>query len=464
MSSKVSEPVSSGGPVDNAEQSRRTNRCIRGMFVDWRPKDGGTGYNGALMRWLVASCMVFPGCIILSGSGDGDGGAAPTEPGPTDPFACPAWEGASEVEVQALMQGAIDELKSEGQDISTEIWNDPTRFSAVVDRVYDHAGCPFPDGAVQQGLHASGGPNYFCGPGHGSGALQHPPVSKCINLTCRDHDGCYAMCSQEPGLICSWSGATQPCDDTFLARIAECPTEKFVDVVVKTLPYVLDFLPLPCAGIECPAGDELGLGVCSVDAASGDCQACLQHFDPESTCRERTDCEGEPLFEHCYAGSCPQMFACYGENPSSELWKSTCASAGYTGVPDDYSWELEVISGLMPLTKPGGTDWDVNVAFGFAPPDPFVLVELIETGQVSETTSPEDTAQPQWNHVVFMDVPAPMIETGFNLAVYDEDLIDHDLIGTCTFTPTPDTFCDGLLKADCAPEDLIIWLRLQPQL
>ncbi|MEQ9323262.1 MAG: hypothetical protein RIF41_29125, partial [Polyangiaceae bacterium] len=353
-------------------------------------------YNAALMRILGVACVVLPGCIILSGSGDDDGNAPPPEQPPVDPFTCPAWEDAAEADVEALVQGAIDELKAEGQDVNGEIWSDAARFSALIDRIYEHAGCPLPEGSAQQGLHASDAPNYFCGPGHGTAALQHPPVSDCINAACRNHDGCYAMCSEEPG-FCSWSGATQPCEDTFFDHLSSCSANRFSDGLVKVIPRVLDLNPVSCSDIECPADGALGFGICSTAPESPDCADCLAYFDPDGTCLSRTECSEAQQFEHCYTANCPEMFACYGENPSSELWKTTCASPGYTGVPEDYSWALEVSSGEMPATKADGSPWDADLALGFHPPDPFVVVELVDTGDIKETVSPEDKALPKWN-------------------------------------------------------------------
>jgi len=417
------------------------------------------------MRLLTFVCLLLPGCIILSGSGDDDGDAPPPEQPPADPFICPAWEDAPETDVETLVKGAIDELEAEGNVINGEIWNDPDRFSALIDRVYEHAGCPFPEGSIQQGLHASDAPNYFCGPGHGSAALQHPPVSVCINTACRNHDGCYAMCSQEPG-SCMWSGATQPCEDTFFDHLASCPTDRFSDVLVKVLPRLLELNPVSCSGIECPSNGDLGFGVCSTAPDSSDCADCRVHFDPEGTCLARSHCSDEPQFEHCYAANCPNMFACYGESPSSELWKTTCASTAYTGVPTDYLWQLEVSSGVIPDEKPSGAAWDSGTIFGVGPPDPYVVINTA-AGDDSYTTEFEGhTLNPQWNEVAFISMNPATVEAGFNLEVWDDDLtgLDDDFIGFCTFTPTADTFCDGLLKATCDTEDLTIYLRLQPQL
>lgn len=415
------------------------------------------GFDMKLRRALFVSLVVVPGCTIAFGPSDDDD--VQGEQSQHGRFECPAWDSAGQKEVDALVAKTIEALNAEGVVVDNGAWEDAAVFGNVIDRVYDDAGCPLPEGEAQQALHAAPAPNFYCGPGHGHASLLRPPVSACINHACVDHDACYAMCTDEPSLACSWSAATASCDDPFMERLKQCDDPTFIDRVVVGMAGVLNEVPGTCDALECPAYGELGAGVCAVEPGTLECSRCLEEFDVEYACLIRS-CVETPDDWFCYTANCPQVQPCFGGGWDGTSWADGCVD--YTGHPEDYAWRIVVVQGTMPLTKSTGAPWDEGAFIGFDLPDPYVMVSLDGVGLAGETSAAEDDVYPTWNEEVVSQIASTEFTSELSFEAWDEDLVEDDLIGACVAAPAMEDFCQPALHASCDPPELDVVYRLLP--
>lgn len=413
--------------------------------------------------WWFLLATSLGGCVLRLNDGESreEGGSKPSPAPESDTFACPTWEAGTPQDIDAAVETAIAELESEGTPIDASVWNDPTRFTALVRRTYEVSGCePPPEGVRRQRLGTEPSDVYFCGPGFGEESLLRPPVSHCLNRACALHDACYAMCDDDVG-SCLWSRGTESCDDTFFYDAAACPLS-LLDRGVLAIARGLSARALVdprCTELSCPSTGGLGNGVCSLDRSGADCQECLNYFDPNGACLATAEAEHGDVDDFCYAARCEAGHRCFGESPPSNAWVDSCD--GFSVVPGATTWRLQLISTTIPPTKPSGADWDVDV-FDVTPPDPRVVTMVAATQASATSATADDEFMAFYEETTFPSLAADTALGGFTFDVWDIDVIDDDYIGTCSLPVTLDSFCAGPIEANCQPEGLSVRVKLSP--
>lgn len=410
------------------------------------------------VRWAGISflALVMASCTLRVEDAAPDGGATGTTPALPVCNAESLPAGAQ----QAIYQKAADTLQAAGHPVDQSTWSDEARFTEFMTEVYKAAGCTPPSETAPQALHSDNGPDYYCGPGHGTAKLQHPAVSDCLNNLCKLHDACYSMCSASTA-HCTWDDNTSPCDAPFLQQAGACPAEPGTTLVsgaVVFLAHALDvgFSLFSCGDMKCPALGELGTGVCSTDSSGADCTNCLKYTDRGAACLDHA-CSGSLADPFCYAANCPEVSECYGGYDKG-------VPGGFTpptpvSNPDSVTWTLYVERGEMPETKPSGSDWDVDF-LGFSPPDPYVFVTV---GAVSKsTTIVQDQDFPYWHDAVLSGLAASDLRAGITFEVWDSDVLDDDYVGSCYFEMSNDTFNAEVLKASCDVDGLAVSFYTTP--
>lgn len=383
----------------------------------------------------------FSGCVVRMEDQNGSGGSGG---GSAQPCAA---EALSDAELTAIYEQARTNLVAKGTELDRDTWGDATKFGAFSAEVYALAGCSPQSGLAQQALHSDDGPDFYCGSGHGLEKLATPRVSQCMNDACRLHDACYAMCDG-PSKGCEFDSNMAPCDEPFLKQIEACPSEPGTRLASGMVEFIANILYVKgslfsCGDMKCPELGGPGTGVCSTDPSGADCKGCLSETDRGNLCFDAA-CADVPGDAVCYAANCPEVSECYGGYglgvPGGVPPKNPVAD------PDSVLWDLHLISGELPFTKPDGSDWDAD-AFGWSPPDPYVVVTVgTETGQ---TDSPEDVFKPPWHTKVLTAVTAQSLRDGITFEVWDEDVFDDDSVGACHFEMSNDTFNAEYLTASC---------------
>ena len=410
--------------------------------------------------WLSAGCVLE---LQSSSTKKSDAGAA-TPSTQADPFECAAAKSASRADVEALVKEALAELTVDGGPVGTEVWDDAQLFAEVVRRTYEKAGCALPAGEASQALESGDPPTYYCGPGFGPAGVTHPPVNDCVNAACRAHDACYASCDKHIGLTCCFSDPTHPCDDPFLARVAACPDDgshTFGSAVVLATATLLSAVEIiPCkTKATCPELGQSGTGSCAKSRDRGDCKDCLAALDRDGKCHDAA-CADEPDSDECYAANCPKVAQCFGGYGLGRPVAIPGAGGGAQGVPPGSLWNLEVVGASLPETAPDGSAWDVEW-FGWGPPDAKVVVQL---GDLTAYTSEQgDNLTPSWEEQVITQLTPADLQQGASFTVWDMDVSDHDLIGTCQWTPTEADYLLPYVALSCDPADLWLYVRLVPQ-
>jgi hypothetical protein len=435
---------------------------------------------------LIAGSVLLAGCTItVTEGGDRDaGGHSDDQPDPgtieappAEPFLCPEWADRDPAEIEQLVQGTVEELSAEDAGgISSEAWQDEAEFSALISRVYEKAGCPLPEDLDGPALHSQDAPQNYCGPGHGRGKLFVPTVDDCLNDLCRQHDACYAMCSQPLARLCSFSDATNDCDQPFIAALNECEISDhwFASHVVIFVAEALDTLnPFSCEDTECPNFGDVGEGPCSTDFMGDTCGSCLGIVDTNSCANACVD-DDEPAI--CVAANCPTTAQCfggyaYGALPPAEPVQSDAetvvAPDGGTAstdggvltaplLPDSTDvYTLTLLHGVLPPSKLDGAVWDGD---GSAP-EGRVTVTLTAIEKTFVSSYREDNFEPVWNAEVAPLFP-PQISTEISFVVDDVDVFFDDHVGTCSL-PYDAIFRleNGPLSLKCEPPDLNIWIE-----
>ncbi|HMR76553.1 MAG TPA: hypothetical protein PKD61_15630 [Polyangiaceae bacterium] len=409
-----------------------------------------------LVGVLALLAAVPSACIVQVGDPDdgASGGAGSTTP------ACGA-EDLTAAERQMIYQQARSNLEAKGAVFDAGVWTDPARFSEFVEEVYVLAGCAPPGESAPQALHSDDGPDFYCGPGHGLAKLKTPAVSQCMNELCKLHDACYSMCSG-PTKGCSWLTNTTPCDEPFLEQIRQCPAEPgtlLASGAVEFLANVVDLAGslFSCGEMTCPKLGELGNGVCSAEPTGEDCSNCLSATDPGSLCLDAA-CPGPTHDALCSAANCPEVSECYGGYDRG-VPGGVQPTQPITD-PDTVLWDLVVHRGEMPSKKSNGDDWDVGL-FGWSPPDPFVIATVgTETGISS---SPQDVFKPLWKDTVLSGLTAQSLRNGISFEVWDEDISDHDRIGSCHRGLVNEDFSKTVLMAPCDTPGLVVYFYVVPR-
>lgn len=166
----------------------------------------------------------------------------------------------------------------------------------------------------------------------------------------------------------------------------------------------------------CP-GTGTGTQTCSSAGTWSTCAGCVGTCTPSCNGRRCGDdgCGGS-------CGSCAPGLACF---------------AGTCGVPELSQWVLTVTSGTVAQRGPDGSTWD---SLGGAP-DPFVCVTIQGARTCSRAVA--DSFTPTWNHA-FPVIQASVLQSGVEIAMYDEDVAANDTIcggGTIAFPVS--AFADG---------------------
>ena len=432
----------------------------------------------------LGALLLFNGCVVQLKSTpeneDGSGGVGGSSTAPPPDVADDEYEGEqlpackpeafSDAEKQAIVDKAIARFEAEqkaqtgtGADSVRKAWNDEVKFARLMGYMYEEARCtellddtPTTEGQSQQGLHASNGPDYYCGPGHGAASLTHPKVSQCLNELCKLHDACYTMCNH-PTADCTWDTNTQPCDDEFLTRAAECSTDKLSDYFVRFLANSLALKGefFSCGEMVCPQFGELGTGICATDAQSTDCTQCLAETDVGDQCFDHacSQAQDDPF---CYTANCPRVAECYGGYGRGLPGATSPKEMVFD--PDSRSWMVEVVSAELPSHKPSGAEWDVDW-FGYSPPDPFARIQI--GGDIRITTAIQEAVRPEW-YERFGPFSAQDLRDGIGLEVWDEDIWEDDLMGGCVYPAKDDDFNAAFVKHAC-DTDVLVLLRLIPE-
>lgn len=439
----------------------------------------------ALASTLIAGSALLAGCTITVTERRDQDANAPTddspEPGtigaaPAEPFICPDWEERDPAEIEDLVRTTIEELSAEDAGgVSSGAWQDEAEFSALISRVYERAGCPLPEDLDGPALHSQDVPQNYCGPGHGRGKLFVPSVDDCLNDLCRQHDACYAMCSQPLARICSFSDTTNGCDEPFIAALNECEISDhwFASHVVIFVAEALDALnPFSCEGTECPNFGDVGNGPCSVDFTGNTCGSCLGIVDTNSCASACVDDDEQAT---CVAANCSttaQCFGGYGYGALPPPTEPVQSDAGTVVAPDGGTadggvvatpllpdptdlYTLTLLYGVMPPSKLDGAIWDGD---GSAP-EGRVTVAVAATDETYVSSYRDDNFEPVWYADVATLSP-PQISTGISFVVEDIDVFFDDDIGACSL---PDDVIFRLenspLSLNCEPAKLNIWIE-----
>lgn len=417
-----------------------------------------------LACWTVVTlvvCTAFGGCTIRTGDNvDANGGESSCDESPAATDTCDEVDRLPTSDKRAAAEAGEAALTRDGKSLA-DAWADPAAFQLFQEAAYRSAGCDLMEhvmsdaGKVQQGLHVDAGPDYYCGPGHGSDSLFVPAVSGCLNDLCRAHDACYAQCSRPTGLACMWGGPTSACDDPFMEAITGCEDDsnEFGSFLVRFLAtglYTSGITGLGCpADMTCP-----GNGPCLTDRPSEACNYCLEKRDIGGVCLERA-CQDDPDETTCYAANCPTVSGCYGG------YDVPVPPATMPPIPDvdpNSRWSLSVLQAVIPDTKPTGETWDAD-AGGVANPDVVIGVRAgqPEAAQAG-TVEVRDNLAPTWPDALpLVEATALDLQTFIEFSATDVDLAFDDPIGTCSTAAVASDFTGDPVAFECADDTGLIF-------
>jgi hypothetical protein len=334
-------------------------------------------------------------------------------------------------------------LEREGKPVDASTWEDPARFSDLVQKVFTQAGCPLPASLNGQAL-TSATPRSFCGPGQGEARLNRPRVDSCLNMACRYHDACYAMCDQKLPWGCQWSSTTAGCDDPFVAAAKDCELidHPFASRVVIAVATFLNSLPKTgCRAANCPDFAQAGPGPCKANLEEDVCRSCLAAVDNDN-CAGLCSADPEPAF--CTAAVCESTAQCFGgygygaavaavEPTGEDPVDAGTGDAGPAGpfpLPAaDALWNLILVDVKLPLLKATSEEWDVGEDDGFGPPDVRVVITGNELNGSFPSSIADDVFEAQWNEPLLFGRTASMATVAGR--VVDVDLVFDDIVGDC---------------------------------
>lgn len=377
-----------------------------------------------------------------------------------------------QADVRALVAERIGDLQRKGLLVDARTWDDATAMQSFVRQVAAEVGCNVDSrpATSSAALHAGGTPNY-CGPGHSS-LLS---VSGCLNGACRNHDACYAGCSERTGdsASCYWNDVTAPCDQTFFAHADACKHEwgTILDSeIVLNLAHLINGIGGKTSGCSaatsCPAELMAGFGPCAVNRKSTQCASCLATVDPGGECHG-TACGWDPTDNICYAANCEATAKCFGWDktptpppPPPDKCTPEC-SKGFRCVEnkcvldDEAPWSIVATRGNMSAVDPrDGDDWD---GIGGGPPDPMVCLTFGGDEECSPPASDSDS--PAWGYTYSHGASAAALRKGMPFRYTDVDFEFNDLICSGTITWTNEMITAGSTKVVC-PADPDSWFEL----
>lgn len=420
---------------------------------------GAVPRPGRAARWFAAALLgaiALAGCTIRAGdSVDANGGASSLDESPAATDTCDEADRLPASDKLAAAETGEAALTDQGMSLA-DAWADPAAFQLFQEAAYASVGCDLRThlrsdaGKVQQELHVDAGPDYYCGPEHGSGSLVLPAVSGCLNDLCRAHDACYAQCSRPTGLVCMWGGPTAACDDPFIQDLAGCEDDsnEFGSFLVRFLATGLYAAGITGAG--CPADMTCpGNGPCLTDRSSEACTYCPEKRDIGGVCLQRA-CTDDPDETTCYAANCPTVSGCYGG------YDVPVPPATVTPVQDidpKSRWSLSVLQAVIPDTKPTGETWDAD-AGGVANPDVVISVRVGQSEVArGETVAAPDNLAPTWlDALPLIEATALDLQTAIEFSATDIDLAFNDPIGTCSTTAVASDFAGEPVAFECADD------------
>ncbi len=462
-------------PIRDDFDSQRAPSTSRAN--SWSPKAGASGRVLSAFGLVTATTGV--GCEVVVSSPDPNPDAASIGvlggPPDGDPFLCPAWEERPQEDVEALVLAAVEDLERSGHPVDEEGWGDAARFEQFTRTVFAKADCPLPAKVAGQALSSEG--PWFCGPGQGQPEVFRPRVDQCLNLECRAHDACYAMCDRRLSKNCYWSSTTTDCDDPFVQAAQACAfTEhRFASLVVTVYATFINGRgKVGCEPTVCPAFREMGGGPCGVGWLSDDCQLCQNAVDTDR-CRDL--CAGDSEVEICAAARCDSLAQCFGGYGYGRFIPSEAAAdagaidagtedAGTPSTPGASElWSLVLVDVRSPSSKSDGNPWDVGSSDGFAPPDLRVQFTMggVEDSPVYRSTVADDTEYWMWREVFPPARTAALATLG--ATVVDVDLALHDTIGDCGVPEDVlSRFGGATMLMDCTPSSLQVAVEFHPVL
>ncbi len=414
--------------------------------------------------WSVAALgmgAALGGCTIRTGdNADASGGASSRDESPAATDTCDEVDRLPKSDKRAAAEAGEAALTRDGKSLA-DAWADPAAFQLFQEAAYSSAGCDLlkhvmsDAGKVQEGLHVDSGPDYYCGPGHGSDRMRVPAVSSCLNDLCRAHDACYAQCSGPTGGACVWGGPTAACDDRFMVAMKGCEDDSnefgsFLVRFVATGLYISGIGEVGCpADMTCP-----GNGPCLTDRQSEACNYCLEKRDIGGVCLERA-CTDDPDETTCYAANCPTVSGCYGG------YDVPLPPATMPPIPDvdpASRWFLSVLQAVIPDTKPTGETWDAD-AGGVASPDVVIGVRVgqPEAAQ-ADTVEVRDNLAPMWlDALPLREATAFDLQTFIEFSATDVDLAFDDPIGTCATAAVASDFTGEPVAFECADDTGVLF-------
>jgi hypothetical protein len=379
--------------------------------------------------------------------------------------ACEQLESLPEEQLEEFFDIAVRELKKAGIELDARVWSDPDKFTRYLEEFHRATGCAdVVDstaqveglGSAKLKLHEGGSTNY-CGPGHSNGIVDIAAgrVVACLNDACMVHDSCYAQCSAEAGLSCSWSNGTSPCDDEFFRRADNCnfKSDGFVawlnSHAIVSLARAIASVPSNCP-FECP-----GSGPCITDRAGLECNECIGAKDPGGECFAHVQSHGKFAFgvsDDAYLANCPTIGGCFGgyglDSGGGGSGGGGGGGGGGSGIDPGSLWDVYLLDGELAGDNVGSS-WDGD---GSAP-DPYVGVTVGSSGATEAFSSAkQDTYYPSWNQYVVSGATAADIQAYFRVRVFDEDISAHDLAGTCEWLISEEFF-DYPLTLSCPQGD-----------
>jgi hypothetical protein len=240
------------------------------------------------------------------------------------------------------------------------------------------------------------------------------PAGDCEDLGCYDEptcgpDNCAGCCVDDPVL-----GST---------CLAYSPDSKDPDEAACGIGG------MACAA--CGANESCSAGTCIADSCAATCGGC---------------CDGDT----CVEISGPTTCGVGGDACQSCGSGRTCED-GICVLDLDSRWDLVLISGSIPATKPDGKSWDPFNGL----PDPFVRVQRIDglVRQNFESATIDNTLAPVWNEIAFGDLSArELLQSGYVWEAWDRDLSSSELIDRCASNPPAfreDDFAGALFSFAC---------------
>ena len=152
-----------------------------------------------------------------------------------------------------------------------------------------------------------------------------------------------------------------------------------------------------------------------------------------------TTCDGCCDGERCLGGTSRTACGAYGE-ACVDCGPARLCEYGSCVVDPASRWSVILVGGTVDERTSAGTTWD---ALGGLP-DAYALVRVgSDSARPGRSSTAWDTLMPYWNEVVVESARADALMAYVGFAFYDEDVADHDPVGSCAFSLRDAAFEDG---------------------